>query len=146
MIRYYMIKAYLNASHYVVFDGKRGDVHPHTWEYVAKVYTSGKDVVKFSEPERAVMSIFEPYQNKVMNEQPPFDAINPTLENMTEYFATQITTAVEPYGYHLRTFEGSETPVRTYGVEFPEVTEEIDDLSGDEVEAALGRLGGNIGK
>ena len=40
MIRYYRIKAYLNASHFVVFDGKKGNVHPHTWEFVATVYTT----------------------------------------------------------------------------------------------------------
>ena len=40
MLRYYRIKAYLNASHFVVFDGKKGDTHPHTWEFVATVYTT----------------------------------------------------------------------------------------------------------
>ena len=139
MLRYYRIKAYLNASHFVVFDGKKGDIHPHTWEFVATVYTTGDDIIKFTEPEKIIMKIFEPYQNQVMNDHDPFCAIIPSLENMTEYFATQIAEAVKPMNYHLRRFEGSETPVRTYGVRFPEA-EGIDDKAADDVEAAVSRL------
>ena len=85
------------------------------------------------------MKIFEPYQNQVMNDHDPFCAIIPSLENMTEYFATQIAEAVKPMNYHLRRFEGSETPVRTYGVRFPEA-EGIDDKAADDVEVAVSRL------
>ncbi|MBR3340179.1 MAG: 6-carboxytetrahydropterin synthase [Clostridiales bacterium] len=140
MLRYYRIKAYLNASHFVVFDGKKGDTHPHTWEFVATVYTTGNNIIKFTEPEKMIMKVFEPYQNQVLNEIDPFSAIIPSLENITEYFAKQIDEAVKPFEYHLRRFEGSETPVRTYGVRFPEKHGIEDENEADEVEAALGRL------
>ena len=140
MLRYYRIKAYLNASHFVVFDGKKGDTHPHTWEFVATVYTTGSNIIKFTEPEKMIMKVFEPYQNQVMNEIEPFDAIIPSLENMTEFFAKQIAETVKPIEYHLRRFEGSETPVRTYGVRFPEAEVIEDENDADEVEAAIGRL------
>jgi 6-pyruvoyltetrahydropterin/6-carboxytetrahydropterin synthase len=140
MLRYYRIKAYLNASHFVVFDGKKGDTHPHTWEFVATVYTTGDDIIKFTEPEKQIMKVFEPYQNQVMNEHEPFNAIIPSLENITEYFAKEIAQAVAPMNYHLRRFEGSETPVRTYGVRFPEAEGVDDDRAADEVEIAVSRL------
>lgn len=140
MLRYYRIKAYLNASHFVVFDGKKGDTHPHTWEFVATVYTTGSNIIKFTEPEKMIMKVFEPYQNQVMNEVEPFNVIIPSLENMTEFFAKQIAEAVKPIEYHLRRFEGSETPVRTYGVRFPEAEGVEDGNDADEVEAAIGRL------
>ena len=140
MLRYYRIKAYLNASHFVVFDGKKGDVHPHTWEFVATVYTTGDDIIKFTEPEKQIMKVFEPYQNQVMNEHEPFNAIIPSLENITEHFAKKIAEAVAPMNYHLRRFEGSETPVRTYGVRFPEAEGIDDDRAADEVEIAVSRL------
>ena len=140
MLRYYRIKAYLNASHFVVFDGKKGDVHPHTWEFVATVYTTGDDIIKFTEPEKQIMKVFEPYQNQVMNEHEPFDAIIPSLENITEHFASKIAEAVAPMNYHLRRFEGSETPVRTYGVRFPEKGGADENADADEVEAAIVRL------
>ena len=140
MLRYYRIKAYLNASHFVVFDGKKGDTHPHTWEFVATVYTTGSNIIKFTEPEKMIMKVFEPYQNQVMNEIEPFNAIIPSLENMTEFFAKQIAETVKPIEYHLRRFECSETPVRTYGVRFPEAEGIEDENDADEVEAAIGRL------
>lgn len=146
MLRYYRIKAYLNASHFVVFDGKKGDVHPHTWEFVATVYTTGDDIIKFTEPEKVIMKIFELYQNQVMNDHAPFDAIVPSLENMTEYFAAQIAEAVKPMNYHLRRFEGSETPVRTYGVRFPEAEGVDDRRAADDVEAAVARLEKSFGE
>ena len=140
MLRYYRIKAYLNANHFVVFDGNKGKTHPHTWEFVATVYTTGSNIIKFTEPEKMIMKVFEPYQNQVMNEIEPFNAIIPSLENMTEFFAKQIAETVKPIEYHLRRFEGSETPVRTYGVRFPEAEGIEDENEADEVEAAIGRL------
>ena len=131
MLRYYRIKAYLNASHFVVFDGKKGDVHPHTWEFVATVYTTGDDIIKFTEPEKQIMKVFEPYQNQVMNDIEPFNAI---------------AEAVKPMNYHLRRFEGSETPVRTYGVRFPEADGADDGSFADEVEVAVTRLEKGFGK
>ena len=145
MLRYYRIKAYLNASHFVVFDGKKGDTHPHTWEFVATVYTTGDDIIKFTEPEKMIMKVFEPYQNQVLNEIDPFNAIIPSLENMTEHFATKIAEAVSPMNYHLRRFEGSETPVRTYGVRFPERDGADDGSIADEVELAVSRLESSFG-
>ena len=59
---------------------------------------------------------------------------------MTEFFAKQIAEAVKPMNYHLRRFEGSETPVRTYGVRFPEAEGAGDRNTSDEVEAAVSRL------
>lgn len=140
MVRYYRIKAYLNARHFVVFDGKKGESHPHTWEFVATVYTTGGDIIKFTEPEAAIMKVFEPYQNQPINNVEPFNMLIPSLENMTEFFAGQIAEAVKPFNYHLRRFEGSETPVRTYGLRFPEAdgTDEVGNA--DEVEIAISRL------
>lgn len=143
MIRYYRIKTYLNASHYVIFDGKKGATHPHTWEFVSTVYTTGENIFKFSGPEKAIINVFEKYQNQVLNQIPPFEELVPSLENITEYFASQINEAVKPFDFRLRRFEGSETPVRTYGIRFPEVAVPINE---DEVEIALTNLEEGFGK
>lgn len=116
MVRYYRLKNYLNASHFVVFNGIKGEVHPHTWEFSALLYSTGNEITKFTDTEKAIRSIFDPYQNKVINDLRPFDEIVPSLENITEYFVKRIQEAVKPFGYRLVEFEGSETPVRTYGV------------------------------
>ncbi len=116
MIKYYRLKNYLNASHFVVFNGRKGNVHPHTWEFSALLVSCTEEVTKFTDTERKISAIFEPYQNKVLNDVAPFDSINPSLENITEYFIGRIEKAVEGFGYKLVEVEGSETPVRTFGV------------------------------
>lgn len=116
MIKYYRLKNYLNASHFVVFNGRKGNVHPHTWEFSVLLVSCTEEVTKFTDTERKISAIFEPYQNKVLNDVAPFDSINPSLENMTEYFIGRIEKAVEGFGYKLVEVEGSETPVRTFGV------------------------------
>ena len=143
MIRYYRIKSYLNASHYVIFDGKKGETHPHTWEFVATVYTTGENIHKFTDPEKAIINVFEKYQDQVLNQIAPFEEIVPSLENITEFFASKIDEAVQQFDFRLRRFEGSETPVRTYGIRFPEVALPVDE---DEVEVAITNLEAGFGK
>lgn len=116
MIKYYRLKNYLNASHFVVFNGRKGNVHPHTWEFSTLLVSTTEEITKFTDTEKKISAIFEPYQNRVLNELAPFDSINPSLENMTEYFIKRIEKAVEGLGYKLVEVEGSETPVRTFGI------------------------------
>jgi 6-pyruvoyltetrahydropterin/6-carboxytetrahydropterin synthase len=100
----------------VVFNGERGETHPHTWEFSALLISTTDSITKFTDTEKAIEKIFAPYQNKVLNELEPFNDFVPSLENMTEYFVRRISEVVKPFGYRLQEFEGSETPVRTYGV------------------------------
>lgn len=116
MVRYYRLKNYLNASHFVIFNGEKGETHPHTWEFSALLISTSDSITKFTDTEKEIEKIFSPYQNCVLNEMEPFDNIVPSLESITEYFVKRISEAVKPFGYRLTEFEGSETPVRTYGV------------------------------
>ena len=34
LYREYKFKFYLNANHYIIINGKNGQTHPHTWEFV----------------------------------------------------------------------------------------------------------------
>lgn len=124
--RTYCFKTYLNASHYVSFDGKRGEVHPHTWQFSAKVAVAGTTEPKpFAEYERAIGAVFEPYQNRVVNECEPFDAIVPTLESLTEVLGEKVRAAAAGMDARLVEFEGSETPARSYLLAYgPETDDE----------------------
>lgn len=124
--RTYCFKTYLNASHYVSFDGKRGEVHPHTWQFSAKVAVAGTTEPKpFADYERAIEAVFEPYQNRVVNECEPFDAIVPTLESLTEVLGEKVRAAAAGMDARLVEFEGSETPARSYLLAYgPETDDE----------------------
>lgn len=116
--RIYRFKFYLNATHYVFFDGQQGETHPHTWEFALKLQVDGSSLLQFSDYEDAISVVFEPYQGKTVNEVDPFDALLPTLENLVEVFGTRARDAVEPLGATLLEFEGSETPTRSYSVSY----------------------------
>lgn len=118
--RTYRFKFYLNANHYIIINGKEGETHPHTWEFTIDIMIDGGELVLFNVYEKAIDAYFEKFQNKVMNDFPPFDVIVPTLENMSEHFIVDIRDIVEQNNGHLVKMESSETPTRSYIVSFEE--------------------------
>lgn len=116
--RIYRFKFYLNASHYVFFNGHQGETHPHTWEFALKIQVDGSSLTQFSDYEDAISVVFEPYQNKNINEIDPFDALPPTLENLVEVFGARLSDTVGNMNAKLLEFEGSETPTRSYMVSY----------------------------
>ena len=112
--REYRFKFYLNANHFIVIDGQEGQRHPHTWEFMVNIAIDRREFVQFNDYEKAIERYFEKYQNRVMNEVPPFDRIVPTLENMAEYFVNEIKEIVQKLGGQLMQLECSETPTRSY--------------------------------
>lgn len=112
--RIYQFKFYLNASHYVIFDGQRGETHPHTWEFTTKIQLLKDELVPFKVYEDAIDEVFAPYQNKELNGLDPFDTIVPSLESLVEVFGARASKAVAALDAVLIEFEGSETPTRSY--------------------------------
>ena len=103
----YKFKFYLNASHYIVINGKRGEAHPHTWEFILDVVLPNNDI-------------------------PPFDTIIPTLENLVEQFGEAIRARIQEAGGQLEQIEGSETPTRSYVISY---TQDETYLTGSEQSA-----------
>ena len=89
LYREYNIKFYLNARHYIIINGRQGEVHPHTWEFALNIRFGRSSFVEFNVFEKGISTYLAPYQNKVLNEVEPFNAILPTLENMVDYFANE---------------------------------------------------------
>lgn len=116
--RIHKFKFYLNASHYVYFDGKQGQSHPHTWEFGLSILDLNDTLREFTIYENAINQLFDRYQNKTMNEEAPFDNLVPTLENMTDYFGSQLREIVRELDGALLDIEGRETPVRSYLLDY----------------------------
>ncbi len=117
-LREYKFKLYLNANHYVIFNGQKGESHPHTWEFVIEVLVDKDKFIKFLDFEKAIDDYLEPFQDKLINDIEPFDTVIPTLENMLDYFAPQFYEEVRKIGGLLIKIEASETPSRTYVYSF----------------------------
>lgn len=116
----YRLKFYLNAKHYIIIDGNKGETHPHTWEFTLTIRYGRSSFVEFSTFERGISEYMSRFQNQVMNEIPPFDAILPTLENMTDYLAEEFLRIIRETGGALLQVEASETPTRSYILHVPE--------------------------
>ncbi|MBO6205702.1 MAG: 6-carboxytetrahydropterin synthase [Lachnospiraceae bacterium] len=114
----YRLKFYLNGNHYLMFGNTRGETHPHTWEFTLNILVGRETFVEFNQYESAIEKLLAPYQNMVLNEVDPFDAIVPTLENQVEFFGIRIQELVKEIGGRLLSIEGSETPTRSYIINF----------------------------
>ncbi|MGN0160939.1 MAG: 6-carboxytetrahydropterin synthase [Lachnospiraceae bacterium] len=128
VFREYRFKFYLNATHYLTFDNKQGDIHPHTWEFASDILVERKGILEFGTFEKEIENCFKQYQNKVLNHEKPFDSIIPSLENLVEYFGKQIRVIVKRLGGELIRIEGSETPTRSYIINFMDGEERNEDL------------------
>lgn len=113
--REYRLKFYLNAQHYFVdpATGKKGETHPHTWELTLRIAVLNRDYTPFHLFEQAVEDYLAPYQNKVLNDCPPFDVVTPSIEGITEMFARDFDGILSELGGQLRSVEGSEGPTRS---------------------------------
>lgn len=116
MLTRYRLRFYINAYHAVEWNGKMGQLHPHTWEINSDFSTNSDAEVQFNEYEKEIMDYLNRYDDKTLNEIKPFDELNPTVEN----FATVIFNDLR---YHseliendviLQKLEVSEGPTRTY--------------------------------
>lgn len=110
----YKFNFYLNASHAIYIDGNLGAAHPHTWEIMIRTIKSQKEFVMFTEVEKTIEEFLGKFQNRYINDFEPFDAMNPTLENITSYFLEQMELLLEPLGWIVFYIEVSETPTRSY--------------------------------
>ena len=65
--REYKFKFYLNANHFIVINGKEGEIHPHTWEFMVDILMSDQKFVQFDAYEKAIDEYFNKYQNHILN-------------------------------------------------------------------------------
>ena len=114
MFKQYKYKFYLNANHSILINGHQGRVHPHTWEIVLNMAQIKEDFKEISLIEKPIEKILETYQDKYLNDEFPFNKINPTLENMCEYFKDIFEKELISYDYILLSIEMAETPTRAY--------------------------------
>lgn len=126
----YKFKFYLNASHLIYLNGVSGQQHPHTWELTLNTLKVTDGFIQFNDVEHAIEELLERFQNQLINDIEPFDIVNPTLENICEYFKVEIQKMLYNNGWLLTTIEISETPARSYLIDV------IDEFDFDAVENA----------
>lgn len=132
----YVYKFYLTAAHSIYIDNSMGQRHSHTWEITLDITNSNKTFIRFDEIEKRINSILDRYQGQYLNEISPLNKINPTLENLCEYFKNIFKYDLAKFGFILLMIEMSESASRSYIInltkdEFENKSEEedlLDDL------------------
>lgn len=123
----YKFKFYINANHAIYINGVLGDNHPHTWEIVIDTIKIRNDFVQFDEVEKKAEEFFARFQDSDLNKTEPFDVINPTLENITEYFKDELARIFKENGWLLSVISVSETPARSYIIDLSDEAELMKD-------------------
>lgn len=110
----YRFKFYINASHSIYLNEVLGEQHPHTWEIILNTIKLKDNFIIFNDIEKHIEKYLERFQDVYINKVPPFDTLNPTLENICGYFKDSIQKLLFEKGWLLLSIEISETPTRSY--------------------------------
>ncbi|MDF2654785.1 MAG: 6-pyruvoyl-tetrahydropterin synthase related protein [Bacillota bacterium] len=121
--RQYRLKFYLNTYHFIYINGRPGELHPHTWQMTAQAVNQKDGLILFNEVEQKIDAVLDRFQDKTLNEMEPFDVLNPTLENISEYFKNEFSAVLNQFGWQLIRFECSETPTRAYLIDQSDLLE-----------------------
>lgn len=116
MIKLYHLNFYLNAKHAIKWEDRTGEMHGHTWEIKSEIQTIGNKTIPFDTIEHKVHEFIQRYQNTTLNDEMPFNNINPTLENVTEVFFQSIRIILEGIDCRLVKLTVAETPTRSYSI------------------------------
>ena len=116
LYKQYKYKCYLNMNHSVELEGKQGEIHSHTWEISMGIVIGENEFVRFSDIEQHINMLLNKYQDKYLNDVPPFNVVNPTLEHVCDYLFEKVFLNLRERGWLLVIMEMSETPSRVYQV------------------------------
>lgn len=119
----YRFKFYLNASHSIYLNGVLGQEHPHTWEITLNTIKLKDNFIIFNDIEKNIEKYLEKYQDSYINKVEPFVTLNPTLENICQYFKNEFQNLLLESGWLLLSMEISETPTRSYIID---ISDEVD--------------------
>lgn len=114
MVTYYKLKYYMNASH--SFLNHPEQRHAHTFAITLFLEVLGQEFLSFHDIEERLHQYFEDYSGKYLNALPQFQNLEPTIENMGDYFYEDLRRELAHYKLHLMQLSISETPVRKYSI------------------------------
>lgn len=114
MFEGFKFKYRLNAKHSLSIDAK--SIHPHTFEIslLIEQLQQKKESNLYSSIDRIVEKFLLHYQNQYLNDIPPFNQLEPSIENMGNRFYEELKVILNNEQLNLIQLEISETPLRVY--------------------------------
>jgi 6-pyruvoyl tetrahydropterin synthase-like protein len=110
----YRFKFYLNARHTMDISDSVSKIHPHTWEFNLFFKKNCEEFIQFTKVEKELQFFLSIYEGYLLNEIPPFDILEPSLENIGTTLYEQIKRIMGANSWILLRLEVSENPSRTY--------------------------------
>ena len=106
----------LNASHSLNKNAGISDAHFHTFEIIIYINKQIDDFVSYVTVENKVYEYLNQFSGKFLNQTPPFDKIEPIVENIGRVFYEKIEQQLVDSHFALWKLEISETPSRIYSI------------------------------
>ena len=131
----YIIKlaTFVNARHFVSFGKNPGPVHAHSWQIQIDVQVPRKsELVGFAKVLDAIKSVFNPYEETLLNKLYPFNKVQPTTENMALFFFNRLDDILKSMDLGLGRLSVWETP--TKGIEVNSRSADFEALDGNEIQ------------
>jgi 6-pyruvoyltetrahydropterin/6-carboxytetrahydropterin synthase len=102
------VDIFFNARHCVVINGQAGSEHSHSYRLQVKCSSqslAGQDqvVVGYAQLRERMKLVVSGYNNQLLNSLPPFQALQPTTENLTGVLFQQLDRVLA--GFPLRLLE-----------------------------------------
>lgn len=115
MLKYYICKYYLNATH--SFDYDVSHAHAHTFTVSFWIQQPGEEeYFSFYDIDRMISGYIDRFNGKYLNEEPEFAALNPTLENIGDVMFKEVEKRLDKEHVTLLQVEICENPLRVYSV------------------------------
>ena len=85
------VERVFSAAHAMMIGGELEALHGHDWRVRVTLEASGLDqdgmLCDFHLLERQLDAVLDPFQTANLNDTPPFNALNPTAENVAMHIA-----------------------------------------------------------
>ncbi|MGL5352333.1 MAG: 6-carboxytetrahydropterin synthase [Clostridium sp.] len=113
----YIIRYFLSASHFVIVDGEKSMIHPHSWHIETEVSIKGSSMVNYRVLDKRIELILESLDGKIINNEEEFKGIDCTTENLGKVLFKKISKELESMEYSLDKLSISENASRTFILE-----------------------------
>lgn len=112
----YKLKHKLIVLHNFQNDSDPSSVYAKAFEITMFISSLKTGMIKFDEMEAVIAKTLERYSEKELTLIPPFDLLEPTLENMGNVFYKIIRQSLARIDTSLEILEISESPIKTFVV------------------------------
>ncbi|MEG0295206.1 MAG: 6-carboxytetrahydropterin synthase [Clostridium sp.] len=113
----YILKYFLNAKHYVFFNGEKSIIHPHNWQLELNIILNNNEILSYQLIDGYIEDILEQFDGKVLNDHSQFMGKEATTEELGRVLWKIISEKLKSMECYLEILKISENASRTFAIE-----------------------------